>query len=120
METLFAAFVCFIKAHSSILFGGFFGGIIRAILSKTGTKGEKLMGGFMACLVSYYMTPIVVFLVGATIPVSSISFIIGILSMSLVEALISIGKDYSKHPGKLRADIRAIILRVLAAKDDTK
>jgi hypothetical protein len=120
MESLIAAIACFLKTHAGVLFGGFAGGFIRSVLAKTGTKTEKLFGGFVACLVSYYMTPIVVMLIGATIPASSISFIIGILSMSLCEALISLGRDYQKHPGKLKADIRAILLRVLAARDDTK
>lgn len=120
MDSLIAALACFLKAHSSILFGGFAGGLVRAIVSKAGTKWEKLLAGFMGSIIAYYLTPVLIPLFAAffVIPASSASFTIGLIGMSLVEAVINIGKDYQRHPGKLKRDLRSILLRVLAAKDD--
>ncbi|AYD00925.1 hypothetical protein [Neorhizobium sp. NCHU2750] len=118
MESLVAFLTCFFKAKASLLIAGFFGGIIRSIVSKTGSKWQKLLGGFMGAILSAYFTPIGVALLGTSIPVSSISFIVGLVGMSLVEALISIGRDYQKHPGKLKHDLRDVLLRILGAKKE--
>lgn len=120
MEALTTAVICFLKAKGSLLAAGFCGGIVRSIVSKTGTKTEKLIGGMAGAVLSVYFTPIFVAFVGASIPVSSISFIVGLLGMSLVEALISIGRDYQKHPGRFKADLRDLLLRVLGAKKDSE
>lgn len=118
MESIIAALVCFLKAQSHLLLGGFCGGIIRSIVSKTGSRWEKLLGGMAGAILSVYFTPLFISIIGASIPVSSISFIVGLMGMSLVEALIGIGRDYQKHPGKLKSDLRELLLRMLGPKKD--
>lgn len=112
-ESVFAALTCFMKAKSALLVGGFFGGMVRAIVSKTGTKWEKVLGGAMGAILSAYFTPVLIALIGTSIPVSSISFCVGLIGMSLVEAIISIGRDWQKHPGKFKEDVRNLILRII-------
>lgn len=115
MEPILAFIGCFLKAKSSLLIGGFSGGIVRSIVSKSGTRWEKVVGGMAGAILSVYFTPIAIALLGTTIPISSLSFVVGLVGMSLVEAIIKIGRDYGNHPGKLKGDIREIILRLLGA-----
>lgn len=116
---IFGVLFCFLKANGfnpSYMLGGFAGGIVRAIATKTGRRTDRLIGGFMGAILAAYLTPIVIGFTGATIPVSSVSFLIGLVGMSLVDAVISLGRDYQKHPGKFKDDLRELILRIIGPK----
>jgi fructose-specific phosphotransferase system IIC component len=119
-ESVFAALTCFLKAKSAYLVGGFFGGIVRAIISKTGTRWEKLLSGFVGAILAAFLTPVVVSLIGAIviIPASSLSFAVGLVGMSFCEGVIAICRDWQKNPGRFKRDVRDLILRILAAKKD--
>lgn len=93
--------------------------MVRAALSKTGSKWEKILSGFIGAILAAYLTPILVTLVSAfvVIPATSLSFAVGLIGMSFCEAVLAIGKDYRDHPGKLKADIRSFLLRMLEKRD---
>lgn len=116
---IFGVVFCVLKANGfnpSYMIGGFAGGIVRAIATKTGKRWDRLIGGFMGALLASYLTPIVIGFTGALIPVSSVSFLIGLIGMSLVDAVIALGRDYQKHPGKLKEDFRDFLLRLIGPK----
>lgn len=101
--------------HPSHLVGGFFGGITRAVISKTGNIWERLASGFTGSLFAVYFTPLLCLALGLPDPAtaSAIAFGLGLIGMNLAEALMNWAKRYAKDSGKFGRDLRAVILRIL-------
>lgn len=101
----------------SYIVAGFLGSIVRAIVAKTGTIWENLAGGFVGAVVAAYMTPVTVLILGVpSVPPYAVAFFLGMVGVYVTETIISIGKDYRKNPGKLKEDLREIVLRLIAPK----
>ena len=103
----------------SHIIGDFCGGIARAMISKTGTRTERLFGGFTGSLFAVYLTPLIAWFFGVPDPamVNAIAFAIGLLGMHIGEALLNLAKLYSRNPGKLKDDLREIVLRLIDKRD---
>ncbi|WP_276118296.1 hypothetical protein [Pararhizobium qamdonense] len=103
----------------SHIIAGFFGSIARAVVAKSGTIGERLVGGFTGSLFAVYFTPLVCMLLG--IPdvqiQNAIAFSIGLIGMYIAEAIIILAKEYRNNPGKLKEDMRDFLLRLITPKD---
>lgn len=102
----------------SHIVAGFFGSIARAVVAKSGTIGERLVGGFTGSLFAVYFTPMICLMLG--IPdlqtQNAIAFSIGLVGMYIAEALIILAKEYRNNPGKLKEDLREFVLRLITPK----
>ncbi|MGQ3209531.1 hypothetical protein [Shinella sp.] len=123
--TGFTALLLFASANgfadggqSSYLIAGFLGGLVRAFLAKSGTLTERIIGGFTGAVSSYYLTPIFALALGIPDPqiLSGVAFIVGLISMYLAEAIITIAKAYARDPGALKDAVKDILLRLIAPK----
>ncbi|MDV3166654.1 MAG: hypothetical protein Q8807_03280 ['Waltheria sp.' little leaf phytoplasma] len=105
--------------HPSYLVGGFMGGIVRAFVAKSGTTWDKLVSGFSGAVLAGFAGPLLssIDLISG-LPVSSVAFILGLIGMYLCEGLINIARDYRDNPGKMRDDLRDIVLRLLGGPKD--
>lgn len=104
--------------QSSYLIAGFVGGMVRAFLAKTGTITERLISGFTGAVSSYYLTPIFALAFGIPDPqiLSGVAFIVGLISMYLAEAIITVAKAYARDPGALKEMVKDFLLRLIAPK----
>lgn len=101
------------------LIAGFAGGISRVIISKSGTLTERIVGGFTGSLFAVYLTPLIAWFLGIPDPsiVNAIAFSVGLLGLHIGEIALNIAKDWSKHPGKFKEDMRDLLLRILTKKE---
>lgn len=120
MLSFIAAWLAASGIHPQHLVAGLFGGIVRAVVGKQGSIWERLATGFVGALAAGYLTPLVALLIVGASPamLNGVAFCLGLMGMSLCEALIAVGKDYARNPGKLKQDVRSFLLRVLKGKDD--
>ncbi|MCZ4089082.1 hypothetical protein [Sinorhizobium psoraleae] len=100
-------------------FAGLAGGIVRALVDKKGSPWERIVAGAVGTLCASILTPFVLLILGVTSPhmVGAIAFVVGLVGLSMTEAVIKIGKDYARNPGKLKEDFGSLLLRVFT-KDD--
>lgn len=106
--------------QTSHIVAGFFGSIVRSFVAKSGTLWQNLFGGFIGSIIAAYVTPLIVYLFSIADPQTSnsIAFGVGLIGMYFAEALLLIAKDYAKNPGKMKEDLREILLRFLNRKSD--
>lgn len=108
--------------HPTHFFAGAAGGIIRALVNKQGSIWERIVAGAVGTLCASILTPFILLILGVTAPqmVGAVAFLLGLVGLSLTEALIKIGRDYSRNPGKLREDFASLLLRVFDNNSDKK
>ncbi|MDX1114780.1 hypothetical protein GOL31_23545 [Sinorhizobium medicae] len=122
MFSTIAAWLAAIGVQPSHLVAGLAGGIIRALVNKNGSIWERMIAGAVGALCAAFLTPFVIMLFAVTAPQigGAIGFLLGVVGMSLAEALIAIGKDYANNPGKLKDDIGSLLLRVFNKDSEDK
>ncbi|MCM2433208.1 hypothetical protein [Agrobacterium rosae] len=118
----FVVFTAFLALHgfqTSHLVAGFFGGIMRAVISSKGTISERIASGFVGTIFAMYFTPLAVWLLSITDPQSanSLAFAIGMLGLYVAEACIGIAKQWAGNPGKFRRDISDLVIRIFSKRD---
>ncbi|MFD1326759.1 hypothetical protein [Mycoplana ramosa] len=118
---MIAAFALWLAANGfspSHLVAGFLGSIARAVVAKSGTMAENLIGGFTGSLFAVYFTPIVAMALGVADPqiANAVAFSIGLVGMYIAEGCINWAKQYRKNPGKLKEDFRELVLRLISKK----
>ena len=115
MLSTIGAWLTWLGIQPAHLIAGVAGGIIRALINKNGSIWERIIEGTVGTLLSAFLTPFVIMMFAVSAPQigAAIAVILGMLGMSLAKALIEIGKDYARHPGKLKEDLRAFFLRVI-------
>jgi hypothetical protein len=121
MLSIITAWLVSIGVQPTHFFAGMAGGLVRALVNSHGTIWERIIAGAVGTLCASFLTPFLFLMLGFPDPqmVGAIAFVIGLLGLSLTEAIIAIGKDYANHPGKFKEDIRGFILKVMS-KDDQK
>ena len=79
---LSAVLICFLKANGfqpTYLLGGFLGGLVKSIVSKTGSKWEKLLSGFTGAILATYFGPLIFLLLGIPDLLNAVAFLCGLL-----------------------------------------
>lgn len=117
MFSILAAFLTSIGVQPGHFISGLAGGLVRAIVNKHGSMWERVVAGAAGTLCASFLTPFVVLLFGATAAQGAIGFMLGIIGMSLAEAIIGIGKAYARDPASLKEDAREFLLKMLSRKD---
>ncbi|AYD01731.1 hypothetical protein [Neorhizobium sp. NCHU2750] len=117
MFSILAAWLTAIGIQPGHFVSGLAGGVVRAIVNKHGSFWERVVAGAAGTLCASFLTPFVVLMFGATAAQGAIGFMLGIIGMSLAEAIIGIGKNYAQNPASLREDLREFLLKMLSRKD---
>lgn len=119
MLSWIAAWAAYFGVQPAHFFAGLAGGVIRAVVNKNGSVWERIASGFVGTLCASFLTPLVALLFTVTGPqiVGAIAFVLGMVGMSVCETLIALGKSYARQPSKLKDDVTAFLLRLLAPKD---
>lgn len=122
MFSTIAAWLTAMGIQPSHLIAGLAGGIVRALVDKNGSPWERIIAGAVGALCAGILTPIVLLMLGVTALQfhGAIGFMLGLMGMSLAQALIKIGKDYARNPGKLKDDLGSLLLRVFNKDSDDK
>lgn len=103
--------------QSSLLIAGFMGGLVRGLLERKGSPTEKIIGGVIGAVCSYYFTPALMIAFGfAPHFWGTAGFVVGMTSMYLGLGIIEIARRYSHDPGALKDAIKELILRLITPK----
>lgn len=113
MISWIVAVLAWLTAHGfdpQTLIAGFLGGLVRSVVSRTGTVVEKLAGGFSGCAFAVYFGATVATFTG--IPYPTGCFVAGMLGIYAAETAVKIAKHYVKEPGA----IREFLIKMLTKK----
>lgn len=116
---LVTAFLSIHGFQMNHIIAGFFGGIMRAVISSKGTISERITSGFVGTVFAMYFTPLVVWMLSISDPQSanSIAFGLGMIGLYIGEACINVAKQWASNPGKFRRDISDLVIRIFSKRD---
>lgn len=118
MFSWLAAVLAWMSAHGfdpQTLIAGLLGGVVRSLVSRSGTMTERILGCFAGCAFSVYFGPTLAAAV-TIFPYPTACFVAGLLGMSFAEALVNLAKMYARRPGAFRD----LLLKILSKDSDDK
>lgn len=103
--------------QSSLLVAGFLGGLVRGLLERKGSLTEKIIGGVIGAVCSYYFTPVLMIAFGFSPHIwGTAGFVVGMVSMYIGLGILEIARRYSRDPGAFTDLLKDLILRLISPK----